>query len=78
MDCKFYLMHVVGGPEIQEVILINKADACLHASLVTCAKSYTGNDMYEKWLISPTQFNKYNRMYHMVLIMKNWYSVNLK
>lgn len=48
MDCKFYLMHVVGGPEIQEVILINKADACLHASLVTCAKSYTGNDMYEK------------------------------
>lgn len=48
MDCNFSLMHVLEGPENQEVILINKADVCSHASLITCAKSCTGNDMYEK------------------------------
>lgn len=69
-DCKFYLMHIIGGPENQEVILINKADVCLHFSPITYAKSCIGNGTDKQWLISPAQFNKYNCMYHVVLVWK--------
>lgn len=62
-DRKVYMMYTIGGPKNEEASLINKADICLHSSLI----------WYRQWhiwtmLLFSIQFNKYNCM-----IKQPWY-----